>query len=32
MLVKVNAHPESRAEVLFLAYGKLEFTVLAGCF
>ena len=22
MLVKVNAHPESRAQVLFLAYGK----------
>lgn len=32
MLVKVNAHPEFRAEVLFLAYGKEEFTVLAGCF
>lgn len=32
MLVKVNANPESRPEVVFLAYGKLEFTVLAGCF
>lgn len=32
MLVKVNAHPEYRAEVVFLVYGKLEFTVFSCCF
>lgn len=30
MLVKVNAHPESRAEVFLFSYWRSEFTVHAG--